>query len=136
MRILRIPFYVFPSRILMAWQVFEWKTCHEFLEKVARRRGRLCKGGEPDINCVAKLILNDWQRGNIPYFVPPPGHDTSEYDLLKQVSQGKIILIIIIAIIIIIANTFPAIKDYCITGRANPISCAVVKFLSKIKGNF
>ena len=31
------------------------------------------KGGEPDVNTVAKMILNDWQRGKIPFFVPPPG---------------------------------------------------------------
>ena len=27
----------------------------------------------PDANTVAKMVLNDWQRGKIPYFVKPPG---------------------------------------------------------------
>ena len=44
----------------------------EFLEKLARIKGRLLKGGEPDIEGVAKIVLNDWVRGKIPYFVPPP----------------------------------------------------------------
>merc|ERR1711860_249012 len=35
--------------------------------------GKLLKGGEPDVNTVAKMVLNDWQRGKIPFFVPPPG---------------------------------------------------------------
>ena len=26
----------------------------------------------PDANTVAKMVLNDWQRGKIPYFVKPP----------------------------------------------------------------
>merc|ERR1712223_409477 len=30
-------------------------------------------GGEPDVNAVAKMVLMDWQRGKLPYFVPPIG---------------------------------------------------------------
>lgn len=30
------------------------------------------------------MILNDWQRGRIPYFVPPPGHDSSDFTKLKE----------------------------------------------------
>lgn len=44
----------------------------EFLDKLARQKGRLLKGGEPDLEGVAKIVLNDWVRGRIPYFVEPP----------------------------------------------------------------
>ena len=30
------------------------------------------QGNEPDLNTVAKMVLNDWLRGKIPYFVKPP----------------------------------------------------------------
>lgn len=40
--------------------------------QVARLSGKLLKGGEPDINTAAKMVLQDWQRGKIPYFEPPP----------------------------------------------------------------
>lgn len=30
------------------------------------------QGGEPDLMTAAKMILHDWQRGKIPFFVPPP----------------------------------------------------------------
>jgi nuclear GTP-binding protein len=43
-----------------------------FLDKLARMKGRLLKGGEPDLDSVAKIILSDWVRGRIPFFVPPP----------------------------------------------------------------
>lgn len=43
-----------------------------FLDKLARMKGRLLKGGEPDIEGVAKIVLSDWVRGRIPFFVPPP----------------------------------------------------------------
>jgi nuclear GTP-binding protein len=39
---------------------------------LSRKTGRLLKGGEPDVNSVAKVILNDFQRGKLPYFVKPP----------------------------------------------------------------
>lgn len=44
----------------------------EFLDKLARMKGRLLKHGEPDLDSVAKIILSDWVRGRIPFFVPPP----------------------------------------------------------------
>ncbi|KAG9042702.1 GTPase required for pre-60S ribosomal subunit nuclear export and maturation [Tulasnella sp. UAMH 9824] len=48
-----------------------------FLDAVAKKYGRLLKGGEPDRETVAKMVLNDWIRGNIPYFVRPP--DSQNY---------------------------------------------------------
>lgn len=30
------------------------------------------QGGEPDLQTVGKMVLNDWQRGRIPFFVKPP----------------------------------------------------------------
>jgi nuclear GTP-binding protein len=44
----------------------------EFLDTLARKKGRLLKHGEPDLDSVAKIILSDWVRGRIPFFVPPP----------------------------------------------------------------
>jgi len=55
------------------YKVSGWENTIDFLEKVAQRSGRLIKGGEFDINTVAKMVLNDWQRGKLPFFVPPPG---------------------------------------------------------------
>lgn len=42
------------------------------LDKLARMKGRLLKGGEPDREAVAKILLSDWTRGRIPFFVSPP----------------------------------------------------------------
>lgn len=51
----------------------------EFIELIARKQGRLLKGGEPDESGVAKQVLNDFNRGKIPWFVPPP-KDEEERD--------------------------------------------------------
>mgnify|MGYP002834970850 CR=1 FL=1 len=50
-----------------------WADATDFLEQLAVKTGKLLKGAEPDTNAVAKLVLHDWQRGRLPYFVPPPG---------------------------------------------------------------
>merc|ERR1719228_2771110 len=55
------------------YKVQDWPSPNDFLEKLAKKSGKLVKGGEPDLNTVAKMVLNDWQRGKLPYFVPPPG---------------------------------------------------------------
>ncbi|XP_066273354.1 uncharacterized protein [Branchiostoma lanceolatum] len=52
-----------------------WDGPTDFLENMARRTGKLLKGGEPDVSTVAKMVLNDFQRGRLPYFVKPPGAD-------------------------------------------------------------
>ncbi|KAG8681461.1 GTPase required for pre-60S ribosomal subunit nuclear export and maturation [Ceratobasidium sp. 394] len=46
-----------------------------FLDALARKSGKLLKGGEPDRETVAKMVLNDWIRGKIPFFVRPPEGD-------------------------------------------------------------
>jgi len=43
-----------------------------FLVQFCEKTGKLLKGREPDFHNAAKIILNDWQRGKLPYFVPPP----------------------------------------------------------------
>ena len=52
----------------------------DFLEKLAKRNGKLRKGGEPDLNSVAVSVINDWQRGKLPYFVAPPRTNDEEED--------------------------------------------------------
>ncbi|KAI6133678.1 NGP1NT-domain-containing protein, partial [Pisolithus croceorrhizus] len=44
----------------------------DFMNALARMKGRLLKGGEPDVDGVAKIMLSDWVRGRIPFFVSPP----------------------------------------------------------------
>jgi nuclear GTP-binding protein len=52
----------------------------EFLSILARKGGRLLRGGEPDLDGVAKMVINDFLRGKIPWFTPPPKSDKSEGD--------------------------------------------------------
>lgn len=67
-----------PDYIKSTYKVEDWPNAENFLEQIARKSGKLLKGGEPDLGTVAKMVLNDWQRGKIPYFVKPPGCENEE----------------------------------------------------------
>lgn len=61
-----------PEYISKTYKIESWENAEDFLEKLALRTGKLLKGGEPDMLTVSKMVLNDWQRGRIPFFVKPP----------------------------------------------------------------
>ncbi|KAM5324089.1 nucleolar GTP-binding protein 2 [Glossophaga mutica] len=61
-----------PEYISKTYKIDSWENAEDFLEKLAFRTGKLLKGGEPDLQTVGKMVLNDWQRGRIPFFVKPP----------------------------------------------------------------
>ncbi|NXC21865.1 NOG2 protein, partial [Corythaeola cristata] len=65
-----------PEYIRKTYKIDSWKDTEDFLEKLASRTGKLLKGGEPDTQTVSKMVLNDWQRGRIPFFVKPPNAET------------------------------------------------------------
>ncbi|KAL9319400.1 hypothetical protein ACSQ67_015917 [Phaseolus vulgaris] len=55
-----------------AYKIKEWDDENDFLLQLCKSSGKLLKGGEPDLMTGAKMVLHDWQRGRIPFFVPPP----------------------------------------------------------------
>lgn len=69
------------------YEISGWKDATDFIEILARKQGRLLKGGEPDECSVSKLILNDFNRGKIPWFVVPP--EKSEEAKSKEESKPK-----------------------------------------------
>uniref|UniRef100_A0A2R5LP79 Nucleolar GTP-binding protein 2 n=1 Tax=Ornithodoros turicata TaxID=34597 RepID=A0A2R5LP79_9ACAR len=62
--------------LVKTYKIESWDDATDFLEKLGKRSGKLLKGGDPDISTVAKMVLNDWQRGKLPYFVKPPEEET------------------------------------------------------------
>mmetsp|Transcript_21881 Transcript_21881/g.52059 ORF Transcript_21881/g.52059 Transcript_21881/m.52059 type:complete len:603 (+) Transcript_21881:126-1934(+) len=50
----------------------KWSTVTQLLETIARKAGRLLKGGEPCIRSAAIAVINDFQRGRLPHYVAPP----------------------------------------------------------------
>jgi nuclear GTP-binding protein len=50
----------------------QFTNLDELLENLAKRRGQLLAGGEPNTYEAAKIIIRDWQRGHLPFYIPPP----------------------------------------------------------------
>ena len=67
-----------PQHIQRTYDVGGFETATEFLELLARKGGRLLKGGEADVDGAAKMVLNDFVRGKIPWFTPPPAVEGQE----------------------------------------------------------
>ena len=61
-----------PRHIERTYEVKGYKDAIDFLSILARKGGRLLRGGEPDVDGVAKMVINDFLRGKIPWFTPPP----------------------------------------------------------------
>ncbi|KAI8444867.1 P-loop containing nucleoside triphosphate hydrolase protein [Phakopsora pachyrhizi] len=65
MLLYNIPTFNFPGQT-------DESRMKEFLIQVARSRGRIRKGGIPDLEGSARGVLRDWNMGRIPYYTVPP----------------------------------------------------------------
>ncbi|EME29378.1 GTP-binding protein of Nug1 family isoform 1 [Galdieria sulphuraria] len=55
-----------------------FSTRDEFLALIAKKRGKLQKGGALDLQAAAHSILIDWSRGKIPYYTSPPKDSSAQ----------------------------------------------------------
>lgn len=61
----------------------------DFLLRLALTKGKMLKGGRPDVEGAARGVINDWNSGKIAWFVKPPLASTSveARKLLRQQQQ-------------------------------------------------
>ncbi|KAI9766611.1 MAG: GTPase required for pre-60S ribosomal subunit nuclear export and maturation [Geoglossum simile] len=67
-----------PQHLEKTYDIRGYNNATEFLELLARKGGRLLRGGEADLDGVAKMVLNDFLRGKLPWFTPCPITDEQE----------------------------------------------------------
>ncbi|RHZ47322.1 hypothetical protein Glove_585g11 [Diversispora epigaea] len=61
-----------PQQLIKRYNVPMFIDTNEFLIHVARQRGKLRRGGIPCVESAAKIVLQDWNSGKIPYYTTPP----------------------------------------------------------------
>lgn len=61
-----------PGLLQTLYNIPPFDDIRDFLIKIALTRGRLGKGGIPDLEASAVQVLRDWNSGKIPYFTKPP----------------------------------------------------------------
>jgi nuclear GTP-binding protein len=69
-----------PRHIQRTYDIKSYTDAIDFLTILARKGGRLLKAGEPDLDGVAKMVINDFLRGKIPWFTAPPHSPGTEDD--------------------------------------------------------
>ncbi|CAK7197388.1 GTPase required for pre-60S ribosomal subunit nuclear export and maturation [Sporothrix eucalyptigena] len=60
------------------YELNNWTDSTDFIEQLSRKRGRLLAGGDADADGMARIVLNDFLRGKIPWFTPPPELSSEE----------------------------------------------------------
>lgn len=79
------------EHLARTYQIFEWEDADDFLAKLGMKTGKLCKGGEPNVTVIARMILNDWQRGKLPFYTAPDGFTVpkSQEQTTNDSTEGK-----------------------------------------------
>ncbi|XP_041875266.1 guanine nucleotide-binding protein-like 3 [Corvus kubaryi] len=72
------------QQIMMHYNIPDFRDPEEFLSILAQKRGMLKKGGVPDIENMAKLVLCDWTGARIKYYSQPPGFQKPPPYLTEQ----------------------------------------------------
>ena len=68
-----------PTKQLMAiYKVPAFESTDQFLQHIALARGKLKKGGTVDIQAAAKVVLQDWNDGRIPFYTMPPQRESQQ----------------------------------------------------------
>jgi len=60
------------ERLMEIYSVPRFEDAEGFLNEVAKARGKLSKGGKPDMQAAARSVLADWQGGKVPFYTLPP----------------------------------------------------------------
>jgi nuclear GTP-binding protein len=60
------------QQLLMLYAIPDFEDIVQFLGHISRKRGKLKKGGVPDFDAAAKIVLHDWVTGKLQYFTPVP----------------------------------------------------------------
>merc|ERR1712137_539877 len=74
-----------PVKLMIRYKIPEYSSTQEFLSHIARRRGKLLKGGVPDYMDAARIVLQDWNNGGISYYTVPPAPETKSAHETAQI---------------------------------------------------
>ncbi|EPY19532.1 nuclear GTP-binding protein [Strigomonas culicis] len=76
--------------IVATYGVHKWTDVIDFLEQLAKLRGKLVTGGQGDVEAAARMVLYDWQRGKLPWFNAPPFESNKHYrDAVEQPQEKQ-----------------------------------------------
>lgn len=71
------------EKLMDLYKIPAYTDVFHFLNNLAQKRGKLLKGGVPDIESVARTVLQDWNSGKIPFYTLPPQMHNSVVDAIN-----------------------------------------------------
>ncbi|KAL8445252.1 hypothetical protein Emag_005141 [Eimeria magna] len=72
----------------LVYRLPAFSSPREALHAIAARRGRLLRGGVADVASTAKIFLQDWQEGKVPYYSLPSGFKDAGSIRVVSVAEG------------------------------------------------
>ena len=75
------------DKLLRHYKLAQYQNTTQFLINVALSRGKFKRGGAPNLEEAARMVLVDWAAGKLPYFVPPPGFNMKLVDDPEWVNE-------------------------------------------------
>lgn len=61
-----------PQQVMLLYSIPQFNDAESLIRSVASRQGKLRKGGIPDLEAAARVILNDWNQGKLSFWSMPP----------------------------------------------------------------
>eukprot|EP00088_Acartia_fossae_P020329 TRINITY_DN2193_c0_g1_i11.p1 TRINITY_DN2193_c0_g1~~TRINITY_DN2193_c0_g1_i11.p1 ORF type:complete len:595 (+),score=223.18 TRINITY_DN2193_c0_g1_i11:47-1831(+) len=75
------------KHLMLQYRLTHFQDCAEFLALLAIQQGKLKKGGVPDREKAARIMLGDWNSGKIKYFTHPPEENAASSNLGAEIVQ-------------------------------------------------
>lgn len=71
-----------PSSIVRHFKIGPYSSAEDMVCQVALSRGKLCRGGGPNKVQGARLVLQDWASGALPFYTLPPRDQEEEPEVV------------------------------------------------------
>jgi len=76
------------DNLMIRYNIDDFKDATGFLTLIAKKYGKIKKGGIIDIFKAAQLVLNDWNNGKIVYYtVPPQAERPRDTKIITKLSE-------------------------------------------------
>jgi hypothetical protein len=68
------------NSLMRIYRIAPFDTAEAMLRQIAAARGKLRKGGTPNLPAAARIVLQDWHDGRIPFFTRPPSRGNEAFE--------------------------------------------------------
>ncbi|XP_014786894.1 guanine nucleotide-binding protein-like 3 homolog [Octopus bimaculoides] len=121
------------EQIMIHYKIPKYNDTMEFLAILARKWGYFKKGGSPDINKSAKVILQHWNSGRISYYTEPPENVTAHVsaEIVSEMGKSFDLDAIKDEEIQILNHSKPMSSSFIPVPGSQPVTCVMDKKVAK-----